>query len=83
MSEARRDILRTIAMSPTPLSPKEVATHLDKNRNTTRGIMAKLVQQGALVAATADHYVLAPRYQHTLASDRGRGPEAHPDAINT
>ena len=77
MSEERRAILHVIATSPTPLTPKEIATRLEKNRSTTRVLIAKLVQQGLLIAVTPDHYSLASHSMHT------QGGEPEQEGINT
>jgi len=62
-SEERRRIIALLGLMDEPMSPKDIAEALGKNRSTTRVLLANMKQDGQ-VEATSRGYVVAHEHKH-------------------
>ncbi len=73
-SEERRRIIALLERMDEPMSPKDIAEALGKNRSTTRVLLASMKQDGQ-VEATSRGYVVAHKHKHhkqTQQSEQGK-----------
>ena len=63
-SEERRRIVELLERLDEPMSPKDIAETLDKNRSTTRVLLANMKQDGQVVS-TAKGYTVVHEYKQT------------------
>lgn len=75
-SDERKRIIELLKSAGKPLSPRDIADELEKNPNTTRVLLRKMVQQGQI---QADGFL----YTHTLNTVNSVNDSHDVNAVNT
>jgi hypothetical protein len=76
MSGERKALVEVLRQSPRSLTPKQIAGELDKNYNTTKILLRKLLDTGVVIQPTDGHYTLSPSYiEETKGQGEAKGQE--------